>query len=57
MADEKKVVLFIVEGPSEETALEPLFKQLFDRKRVQFHVAHCDITKRGVKPLPLGMGI
>lgn len=44
MADEKKVVLFIVEGPSEETALEPLFKQLFDRKLVQFHVTHCDIT-------------
>ena len=28
--DTKKVVLLIVEGPSDESSLSPFFKQLFD---------------------------
>ncbi len=41
---EKKVVLFIVEGPSDEAALGPVMKEYFSSDEVQFVVVHGDIT-------------
>ncbi|MBQ8527040.1 MAG: hypothetical protein IJ429_01075 [Lachnospiraceae bacterium] len=41
---EKKVVAFIVEGPSEEAALGLVMKEYFSDEEVQFHVVHGDIT-------------
>ncbi|MFV0529089.1 MAG: hypothetical protein ACK5MN_10270 [Lachnospiraceae bacterium] len=40
----KKVILFIVEGPTEETSLSPICKKIFQREDVRFHVVHGDIT-------------
>jgi hypothetical protein len=37
-------VLVIVEGPSDETALDLLFNRLFDRHEVHIEVVHGDIT-------------
>ena len=36
--DTKKVVLLIVEGPSDESSLSPFFKQLFDKENVLFNL-------------------
>jgi hypothetical protein len=44
--DTKKVVLLIVEGPSDESSLSPFFKQLFDKENVLFKVVHGDITTK-----------
>lgn len=41
---EKKVVLVVVEGPSEEAALGSIFKEYFSNDFVRFHVVHGDIT-------------
>ena len=41
---EKKVVVFIVEGPSDEAALGTIMKEYFSGNEVQFVVVHGDIT-------------
>ena len=47
----RKVVLVIVEGPSDETALEQSFSGLFDPDDVRIKVMHRDITSdRGSTP-------
>lgn len=47
---EKRVKLFMVEGPSDETAFGLLFERLFADDRVLFDVAHGDVTaKPGAK--------
>lgn len=40
----KKVVLLIVEGPSDEEALGPVLNNYFDKDRVYVHTHHGDIT-------------
>lgn len=40
----KKVVLVIVEGPSDEEALGPVLNNYFDKDRVYIHTHHGDIT-------------
>ncbi len=40
----RKIVLVVVEGPSDETALEQLFTALFDPDEVRIKVVHGDIT-------------
>lgn len=44
MTKEKKVVVFIVEGPSDENALGGIMKEFFSSDEVQFAVVHGDIT-------------
>ena len=45
----RKIVLVIVEGASDETALGVILRQLFDRDTVYIHIMHGDITtRRGV---------
>ena len=41
---EKKVIVFIVEGPSDEAALGTIMKEYFSSNEVQFVVVHGDIT-------------
>lgn len=41
---EKKVIVFIVEGPSDEAALGTIMKEYFSNNEVQFVVVHGDIT-------------
>ena len=41
---EKKVVVFIVEGPSDEAALGTIIKEYFSSNEARFIVAHGDIT-------------
>ncbi|MFI3208706.1 MAG: hypothetical protein R3Y40_06170 [Eubacteriales bacterium] len=41
---EKKVVLVIVEGPSDENAIGGILKEYFSTEEVQFAVVHGDIT-------------
>ncbi len=41
---EKKVVAFMVEGPSDEAALGSIMKEYFSANEVQFVVVHGDIT-------------
>lgn len=43
-AKTKKVILFIVEGPTDEDALSPVFKKIFQNEQVHFHVVHGDLT-------------
>lgn len=43
---EKKVIVVIVEGPSEEAALGSIFKEYFSSETVQFVVVHGDITTK-----------
>lgn len=43
-AKTKKVILFIVEGPSDEDALSPVFKKMFQSTEVRFHVVHGDFS-------------
>lgn len=46
----KKVVLVIVEGPSDDTALGIVLNQIFDNDSVYVHIMHGDITtKKGVR--------
>lgn len=42
--NEKKVIVFIVEGPSDEAALGSIMKEYFLSEEVQFVVVHGDIT-------------
>lgn len=42
----KKVVLVIVEGPSDDTALGVMLNQVFDKDSVHVHILHGDITTR-----------
>ena len=41
---EKKVILFIVEGMSDENALSELFETLFDKNQLYFEIIRGDIT-------------
>lgn len=41
---EKKVVVVIVEGPSDESAIGSILKEYFSSEEVQFAVTHGDIT-------------
>lgn len=41
---ERKVVLLIVEGPSDETALGAGLQGVFDETEVRVEVLHCDVT-------------
>lgn len=40
----KRVILFIVEGPTDEDALSPILKQIFETEDVRFHIVFGDIT-------------
>lgn len=42
--DTKKVILFIAEGPTDEDALSPVLKKIFQNSHVRFHVVHGDLT-------------
>lgn len=42
----KKILLFIVEGPTDETALSAVFSRIFSSDAVRFHVFHGDILTR-----------
>lgn len=41
---EKKVIVVIVEGPSDENAIGSILKEYFSSEEVQFAVVHGDIT-------------
>lgn len=41
---EKKVILFIVEGPSDEAALGTIMEEYFNNEDIKFLVVHGDIT-------------
>ena len=43
----KKILLVIVEGPSDETALGYALSQVYDREKVYIQVVHGDITTKG----------
>lgn len=43
---EKKVIVFIVEGPSDEAALGTIMKEHFSSNEVRFVVVHGDITQK-----------
>lgn len=43
-AKTKKVILFIADGPTDEAALSPILRKLFQNEEVRFHVVHGDIT-------------
>ena len=40
----KKVIMFIVEGPTDEDTLSPVIKRLFQNNDIRFHIVHGDIT-------------
>ena len=42
--NEKKVIVVIVEGPSDENAIGSILKEYFFSEEVQFAVVHGDIT-------------
>ena len=42
--DTRKVLLFIVEGPSDEAALAPALEKIINTKKVKFKVMRIDIT-------------
>lgn len=44
MTSTRKVVLFIVEGPSDEAALGSIFTKIFNNDAVKFEVIHGDVT-------------
>lgn len=47
----KKIMLFIVEGPTDETALSTVLSRIFSSDTVKFQVVHGDVlTKDFVKP-------
>lgn len=41
---EKRVIIFIVEGPSDESAIGTVIKEYFSSAEVKFYVVHGDIT-------------
>lgn len=43
---EKKVIMFIVEGPSDEAALGTIMKEIFSQNHIRFIVVRGDITTR-----------
>lgn len=43
-AKTKKVILLIVDGPTDEIALGPILKKIYDKNDVLFHVIHGDMT-------------
>ncbi len=51
--NEKKVVAFIVEGPSDEAALGTIMKEYFSSQEVRFVVVHGDITLKDYVSLDL----
>lgn len=40
----KKVILFLVDGPTDEGTLSPVLKKIFQNAQVRFHIVHGDIT-------------
>lgn len=48
MALDKKIVLLIVEGPSDQDALEAVFAKIFESNAVRVHVVHEDITTKRI---------
>ena len=42
----KKVMLFIVEGPTDETSLSTVLNRIFSSATVKFQVIHGDILTR-----------
>lgn len=42
----KKVILFIVEGPTDEDTLSPVLKKIFQNDEIHFHVVYGDITAK-----------
>ena len=42
----KKVMLFIVEGPTDETSLSTVLNRIFSSSTVKFQVVHGDILTR-----------
>lgn len=47
----KKVVLFIVEGPSDQSALSAILSKIFDQDKVYVYVVHGDVTaENGATP-------
>lgn len=40
----KKVILFIVDGPTDENAFGPILKRIFRNEEIRFHIVHGDIT-------------
>ena len=40
----KKVLLFLVEGPSDAAALEHVVQQLLNPAKIRFHALRADIT-------------
>lgn len=44
LMDSKKVILFIVEGPTDETSLSGILKKISKDKKVYFHLVNTDIT-------------
>ncbi|MCM1271175.1 MAG: hypothetical protein NC247_11240 [Ruminococcus flavefaciens] len=43
----KKIVLLIVEGPSDQDSLELVFSKLFPDDKIMVCVMHCDVTTEG----------
>ena len=47
----KKVILFIVEGPSDQSALSVILSKIFDQDEVYVYVVHGDVTaENGATP-------
>mgnify|MGYP000225965483 CR=1 FL=1 len=44
MAIAKQVMIFIVEGPTEETALAQILSRIFSTGQIKFEIVHGDIT-------------
>lgn len=42
----KKIMLFIVEGPTDETSLSTVLSRIFSSDTVRFHVVHGDVLTR-----------
>ena len=52
MAQEKKAIIFIVEGPSDKSALEKIFKKIYRRnKKIDFGFTNGDITSNPMTTL------
>ena len=44
LSGNKKVILFLVEGPTDEDALAVIFTKLVNNHDIEFDVLHTDIT-------------
>ena len=42
----KKILLFIVEGPTDETSLSTVLSRIFSSDEIKFHVVHGDVLTR-----------